>query len=186
MDRVRRYQIAIGKARLFEKSTAPEPREPRNFPDRQIRYAMVILVRGKLYNRNHRFSCLFNALARVTQSIAAGNKNFVTRQAEEERTFYKSFTIFLAVFLQVSSARTRGALVGVWGLGEGHRSRLLPLHSRACPVSEASGEIYHAPMQKKARHSRLSKASILASDVVEPSASSITGHARWKSCRFYR
>ena len=119
-------------------------------------------------------------------AIAAGNKNFVmTRQAEEERTFYKSFTIFLAVFLQVSSARTRGALVGVWGLGEGHRSRLLPLHSRACPVSEASGEIYHAPMQKKARHSRLSKASILASDVVEPSASSITGHARWKSCRFY-
>ena len=66
------------------------------------------------------------------------------------------------------------------GSGEGHRSRLLPLHSRACPVSEASGECLK--VFQKARHSRLSKASILALDVVEPSASSITGHARWKSC----
>ena len=103
---------------------------------------MVILVRGKLFNRNHRFSCLFIRVI-ASHAIAAGNKSFVmTRQAEEERTRFIRviYTNFLAVFLQVSSARTRGALVGVWGLGEGHRSRLLPLHSRACPVSEASGE----------------------------------------------
>ena len=56
----------------------------------------------------------------ASHAIAAGNKNFVmTRQAEEERTFYKSFTIFLAVFLQVSRALTRGALVGVWGFRGG-------------------------------------------------------------------